>query len=737
MKKIIRRIKKIDHRHYVASAITLGFIALAVLVFPSGVIRIKESCIDLFWSLIYYFKELLELDVAVYPTVNEFSVVPFTPIFGLPETWEEFVMLWDKYWEIFVTKENIAAYLDYVSVILANGCKIILLVGVPLFLVLYLSFQRYLKQHNNDYDKDSGALTFVKWLSAHSYVPIKAWVLSFVEFLKQHEKYTYLWLFIWAYNFNVIVIFIEFIAFYLYFVVSFDFINVYRQAYKLFCDLSVPIAFIPTWAWVIIGYLVFLHIRKNIAYQTLERHEARDCSFIQDLAIFSMACGTVGKKKTTFVADMSLLQEKMFRDKALELMLENDLKFPNFPWCNLENFMKRAMREHTVYSLATIKKTIRHFKFCFDTYYTGDDSEKRVIRRHLKRRYRITDNYIFGYDFERYGLVYDDGLKPVDIWSVISSYAQEYFIYVLKSSLIISNFSIRTDSVIDDLGNLPMRDSDFYRRNSKFIYEISRYAHIIDYNALRLGRKLGDNDPKKDSFEFGVVSETEKGKERKNNLELQGVKKKDDVANQRNDGYNDGQKMRRHSGTIDYVPFVKGFSDEQRPESLGADARELCEIIHIKDGGTTELALPFFALEELLYSFIYDKFVGLYLKYRYIRADNTLPMYVFKKLMAMLQAYYKRTYNIFGYSKMKLQIESGTLDGELTDKVYYLDNKRIYADRFSTDCFSDFFETKSLRSEIGIDDLEEYASSKATLEELKMQNSYFVADLVNKQENDK
>ena len=78
------------------------------------------------------------------------------------------------------------------------------------------------------------------------------------------------------------------------------------------------------------------------------------------------------------------------------------------------------------------------------------------------------------------------------------------------------------------------------------------------------------------------------------------------------------------------------FTDEQRPESWGADARDLCEIIHIKDGGTTELALPFFALEELLYSFIYDKFVGLYLKYRYIRADNTLPMYVFKKLMQFI-----------------------------------------------------------------------------------------------------
>ena len=102
-----------------------------------------------------------------------------------------------------------------------------------------------------------------------------------------------------------------------------------------------------------------------------------------------------------------------------------------------------------------------------------------------------------------------------------------------------------------------------------------------------------------------------------------------------------------------------------------------------------------------------------------------------------MQHYYKNIYNQFGYSKLKVQVESGTQDGELTDKVYYLDNKRIYSDRFSTDCFSDFFYTKNLKSPVGLDDLEEYKTSKATLDELKMQNSYFVADLVNKQENDK
>ena len=134
---------------------------------------------------------------------------------------------------------------------------------------------------------------------------------------------------------------------------------------------------------------------------------------------------------------------------------------------------------------------------------------------------------------------------------------------------------------------------------------------------------------------------------------------------------------------------------------------------------------------------MYDKFVSLYLKYRFVRGDNTLPMYVLKKIIAKLQKYYKDTYNLFGYNVLKVQVESGTQDGELEDKSYYLDNKRIYSDRFSTDAFSDFFNTKALRSSIGIEDLEEYRNSKATLEELQMQNSYFVADLMNKQENDK
>lgn len=736
--KLFGKMRKVDYRHYILSVITLGFLALSIFVFPNGIIRIWESLQDLFWSICYYGNELFEFGFRVRPTVNDYSSIPFTPIWGLPETWEEFQAAWVRYWGLLFSGDNFSFYVLSLSDGAYFFSRLILLVVFPLFLLGIILFQRYLQKHNNNYDEDSKALRAAKWLADNTYVPVKLWVSDFIIFFRENKIYRNLWLLIWCYNFNVVVIIIEFFAYYFYFAISFDFLNIYRQVYKLFCDLSPMIAFVPGFVWVIVGLVVFHFIRRKIAFSILYWHEARNCGFINERPIVTMTCGTMGKKKTTMIADMNLLQEKMFREKALKLMIENDMKFPNFPWINLENFMRYAMKEHIVYNLASIRKTFGHLKSCFNEGLVNPEY-RSSIRRHLKKRYRLPfGDCIFGYDYARYGLTYDDQLKVTDIWSVITSYAQEYFVYVLKSSLILANFSVRTDSVLDDLGNLPMRDNDFYHRNSAFIYELSRYANIIDYNALRLGRKLGDEeDPKKDSFEFGSVGITEVGKERKNNLQLQEMKKKDEGANQKNDGFNDWLKMIRHSATIDYYPFVKVFTDEQRPESWGADARDLCEIIHIRESSETKLAMPFFALEELVYTFVYDKFVSLYLKYRHVRSDNTLPMYVLKKVIAKLQKYYKDTYNLFGYNVLKVQVESGTQDGELDSKVYYLDSKRIYSDRFSTDAFSDFFTTKALRSSVGFDDLEEYGSSKATLEELQMQNSYFVADLMNKQENDK
>lgn len=709
--------KRFDYRHIICIAITLGFLACSVFVFPNALGRIIESFRDFGVSLAYYFCEVFGIPHILTPTVNELPKIPYFDFFGsfspstsLPDSWDAFQNRWGEYWQLWATKENFINYLLFLSDGLFVFCKV-LIIALPFVLILYIGLIRYLKKQNNDYDKDSRPLRAFKRLTAHTYRPVKNWLAVLYGFIRERKVYWIAWLCLWLFYFNVFTIGLEFLAYYFYFVVSFDIVNIYRQMYKLFLDLSVPFTFLPLCAWVIIGLIVFDMFRKKIAYARLRHCEMRNRGFINARPIVFMVCGTMGKKKTTTITDMALSQEAMFRDKAFKKILENDLKFPYFPWINLENELKRAMEYHEVYSLATVKvwihkKAVRWFK--------AQNREK-----------------IFGYDFERYGLIYDDKLKVVDVWEVIEIYAQLYFIYIIQSSLLISNYSIRVDSVLADLGNFPMWNSDFFKSDSRLIDSYSRHAHILDFDSLRLGRKVVESNKKADSFEFGVVLITEVGKERGNNLELQEKKKKDEVANQKNDLFNSWLKMIRHSATVDNFPFVRVIADEQRPESWGADARDLCEIVHIRESGETCLAMPFFSLSELLYSLVFGKFAGLYYQYRFVRSDNTLPMYLLKAVTAKIHSYYTRIYNRFGYCTLRVQVESGTQDGQISENKYYIMSKKIYSKRFSTDCFSDFFTEKALRSPVGIDDLREYATEKATFDELQAQNSYFINDLLN------
>lgn len=723
--KTLRK-NRIDYRHIVCIGITLGFIVLGVFRFSNALGRLIESIRDVGTSSAYYFCELFELRLNVTPTVNELPKIPFfgsfnpsnatLPNVSMPENWVAFKIKWAQYWKLWANKDNFDGYLKVLSNILYALSKVLIL-ALPFIVCVWLLVKQMLKAENNDYDKDSKALQSFKRFTERYYTPVKNKIADFIVFVKERKYYYVTWLCLWLFYFNVFTIFIESIAYYLYFVASFDFINLYKQVYKLCLDLYVPLHFIPLWAWAIIACVLLDKVRKSIAYARLRHYEMKNRGFVNARPIVYMVCGTMGKKKTTAITDMALSQEVMFRDKAFEKILENDLKFPHFPWINLENELKRAMEYHEIYNLATVRLFIA--KKC-----------DRFFRS-------FTVDKIFGYDFIRYGIFYDDKLKTTDIWETIETYSQLYFIYVIQSSLLISNYSIRVDSVLSDLGNFPLWNSDFFKSDSRLIDSYSRHAHIIDFDSLRLGRKVVENNIKANCFDFGVVVITEVGKERGNSLELSEKKKKDETTNQKNDLFNSWLKMVRHSATVDNYPFVRVIADEQRPESWGADARDLCEIVHIKESGETRLAMPFFSLAELLYDWLYNKFSGLYYEYRYTRGDNTLAIYLLKGLTAKIRGYYTGIYNRFGYCELAVEVESGTQDGELAENRYYLMSKKIYSKRFSTDCFSDFFTEKALRSPVGINDLDEYATERATFGELAEQNSYFINDLLNGLKNDK
>ena len=85
-----------------------------------------------------------------------------------------------------------------------------------------------------------------------------------------------------------------------------------------------------------------------------------------------------------------------------------------------------------------------------------------------------------------------------------------------------------------------------------------------------------------------------------------------------------------------------------------------------------------------------------------------------------------------GTARLRLQNSGGTLGGKAQKKKYFLCNRKIYSRRFTTDCFSDYFSDAALKSQLGLADYEEYATEKASIEELKMQNSYFIGGLYGK-----
>ena len=155
----------------------------------------------------------------------------------------------------------------------------------------------------------------------------------------------------------------------------------------------------------------------------------------------------------------------------------------------------------------------------------------------------------------------------------------------------------------------------------------------------------------------------------------------------------------------------------------------LCDIIRIVGASEQRLALPFYTIEEMITEWVFNKFINLYYDFRYKRGDNTLLIHVLKGIASWLYKRNARIYNKYGYSISKIEKERGTMDGKVERKKYYVMNKKIYSRRFSTDCFSDYFNDLARKTKVGLNDYVEYATEKATIEELKLQHSYFIDGL--------
>ena len=533
--------------------LTIAFILLGAFVFRVAYCRTFEGLIDLYGSFKYYFCVLFGFPVDGIPSVAERSKVLNWDVI-LPADFETFKANCISFFRLFISTENFLSWLNTAGGKAGVWAKIFVIL-LPCILAVIIAIKRLYAKGNTKHNVDTIPLRVFKKISAVTYQPTKRFICGYIDFLREHSWIWISWLIMWAFHLNIASVVIEFFAYYFFFAVSFRVDTIYTQFVKLAIDLQPLLRFFPWWSLLILAYVLFERWRKKVALNKLRKCEAKNCGFINALPIVSMTCGSMGKRKTTMITDMTLSQEVMFRQKAFEILQKAGMKFPYFPWICFEKELAACMGYGTVYNLATVKKWVK-----------------------LKRsRYEKHGNamwQLYGYDCQKYGLIYDDALKISELFDVLETYAQAFFIYALQTSLIVANYSIRTDNRLLSEDNFPLWALDFFSDGQRR----RRHSHILDFDVLRLGKKVMENNPKAGSFEFGVVAITEIGKERGNNLELREVKKKNDETNQKNDLFNSWLKMCRHSATVDNFPFIKVFTDEQRPESWGADARDLCDI---------------------------------------------------------------------------------------------------------------------------------------------------------------
>ena len=271
--------------------------------------------------------------------------------------------------------------------------------------------------------------------------------------------------------------------------------------------------------------------------------------------------------------------------------------------------------------------------------------------------------------------------------------------------------------------------ADFFKRDPAKMEEESKFAHIIDWDLFRIGCQMNKENAIAGSFEFGVIVASEIGKERRNSLELKKVKNVEGVATQHNDAFNDWLKVMRHQATVEGICFIIFLCDEQRPESWGADARDLCIVLHIIKISELKLAIRFCFVPQLVEWFM-PKYTKWYHEVKQYGNENAYFVIMLHTVMGIIFQYAERKKHIFGYQTQILGTEAGDMidstKRELKEHKYFLMLKKIYSRRYATDAFKDIFATKALESDTSFYTLPTYESDCARLHELQLQNSYMV-----------
>ena len=740
--------------HAVSIAAIVISLLFSVFRFSASALRTWQGARDFGLSFAFNLLGFVNMERRITPTVQ---YIPGTMVTMLPVSFDEFKTLMRIFWELFTDWGNVQAYFVKVGSVCGRVGKVSIILMMPLGMLLVLAWLLYYTVDTKT-GKKSGALK--GWLRMESifYYPVKRTVQQYVNFIypkkpRKYEKkfqmhdldehrqmgaYLKLFLLIWAWNFNLFTICLEGFAFLFYLPFSRDFGNVFVQVAKLAVDLTVIIQFLPAWVLVVLGLIVFDKYRRNKGYERLDADEDDNRRFLEEYPGNLLATGPPRAGKTQAITDMSVSQEIVWREKTRKKSLRRSMEFPFFEWGILEQSIL-VMRERIPdFCLESVRQWIRFMKCHFYARNVMNQYSLQISLNQLKRLGYQGDDFIFNYDYKRYGLEYDNALKIVNLFETVELYAEEFFIYTSPTPMIFGNYPIRTQIQWQSFGNYPKMKPELFRVSPRKAFHWSQYSHIVNQDGLRLGVKKNPKGKYNDAYDRGALVLSELGKELGNQNTNRGQDKNALQSNPNNDLWTTNAKMISHGTTVGFETYFRIFGDEQRAMSILADFRELGSEMKIqRKNRKDKIKMPFFAWGELIYTIsegIMDK-IFMFFKSRH--GLTTLLYYLILRVYSVIFNHYHRICNTYASYDVELDMKdwANGEDGKATGRkgrkknlieVYHISRKKVCSDVYNTIFWSTVYREKWKRSKVGgLDQTPQFTGLDVTKAQMLYQESHF------------
>lgn len=710
MKKL--RFRKIYIFDILIILLLSGLVVLTVFHATTHQLLIK-SAKDLGQSAVYYGKSIINFNDKVPNDNVGFLVIDESIIKSvLPIIPEEFGYKFLSVFELLFNKHFFIIQINNLGTLLNRITYFFLLIGVPLILLYWLYYTSVLFARN-DYSQEKQSIFLIMYLKIRKVilVPVRNFFSTLWIRFKSHKFYTIPFIAIVVYNLNGVSLAFTILSWYLYFVMSLDFVSFYYLLCKILICIA-PLLRPIFWPfWILFAIFLIVKIKMVLGYRKLYKLYDKNNDFINKLGIVTGIYGPPGSGKNQLETAIVTQVEWNMRERAASDMMEIRLEFPDFPFRKLEEMIE-------------------------------DLKENGKCVNKIQVKYKISELFknktvILGYDLTKKKNAHYDELIVKSLEDEILDYAQLYFIYI--SFLACATYSIRFDKGLYMDGHFPSLEYDFFHRDLRD-ETLSERARIFDLNQLRLLKQKESQDIKNNPtkrnvslFDAGLIALSEFGKDRGNRYS--NLSRGNYDTKPSNDGTAACFGVFRHLTTVRNHQYGYIFWDEQKISAFSNAEAVMAEsnIFLSEQNNSFKNAVPHFFFESTVIEWGKEHFTRQIDRYIKIRNDQTLYSYFYLRIAGFFANLSRKLNNIFGYRNIDMNLSGANINGtqeKRGNKTFYLMNKIVFSDRYQTDCYSGFFDNLKRQSKKGINQLTSFSGRVATPGELHQTSGYFADELI-------